>query len=100
MNLGKRNIDEEEVTETKTVFEIPHTIPLQYPVEWCKEVKSEIIINRRLIVEDLASMPTENHRFGDFIPLISKVTGESQKLIGRLDASDLKNVIEVVSSFF
>ena len=96
-NDNQANENPEENVEIK---EFPHEIKLNYPVEWGKETRTIISIQRRLKAKYLKGIKANDIRMDDMIKLASRVTGEPISFIEELDAGDLMQLTEVVQSFF
>lgn len=96
-NKEQANQNPEEKEEVN--YELPYTLNLQEPIEWGKETRTTVVVNRRLKAKDFKGIVASNIRFDDMMRLISKVSGEPIAFIEELDAADLFELSKVVQSF-
>ena len=79
--------------------EIPHTIKLEYPIEFGKETITEILIARRMRVGDLSGVVAENQTADDMMTVASRLCEQPMKVIKTLDLVDWSKVIAIVKEF-
>ena len=96
---------DQSTDEKQKVFEIPHTIKLQFPIVVNENKNMEsITFTRRLNGQDMSGIPAGDQSkmpIGEmFYPIIAAMTGFPIALVPKLDwQTDMADCIEVVSSF-
>jgi len=81
--------------------ELPHVITLEESFNLGSEEKTTITFRNRLQGGFLTHLTVgKDQKFGEFFPIISKMTGETLTTIEKLGFTDLQECISVVSSFF
>lgn len=87
------------MSEEKKEFAVPHTITLDFPIEFGKETINEVTIPRRLKTKDLAGIPDNAPSVDRTIKIASRLTGQVSKIFEELDPVDFRKVSEVIESF-
>lgn len=91
--------EENEINEVK-VFNIPHTVNLNFPFTYGKDREvSAIIFSRRLKAKDFKGINVRTMSMDEMMKLVSKTTGEFIAVIEELDAADMMQCVEVITSF-
>lgn len=92
--------NEENENEEKKVFIIPHTVKLNHSFTYGKDREvSTITFSRRLKAKDFKGINVRSMTMDDMMKLVSKTTGEFIAVIEELDASDIMQCVEVITSF-
>lgn len=101
--------DLEENTEVEVEIELPYTLELKKPIELINRANgktaktiTEVTFQNDLTADMIGHFrPTQEGSMPmkDFYPVISQMTGELERTVGKFGFADIQAAIEVVSHF-
>lgn len=78
---------------------LPFELTLRKPVVLGSDVIEVLTFNREPTAGDAASLPVTDMKQGDFITLLSKVTGQTDVMIKKLSYRDFTDSLEILNYF-
>lgn len=94
--------EQTEAAEKPTRVELPHTVTLVDPFKLGSQTVESVTFKNRLCADMVKHLPVGavgSFTLGHLYPIVSKMTGETMEVVGRLGWDDLQECVGIASAF-